>query len=289
MKNINKKIDVVVKYFYPVAAGIETNILETYSVLAEKGWDVTIHTTNGTLTKKKCLPKSSQYRGLTIKRYPVAWYGFFPEFNWKKTDVVSLHNFNIFPHLYIYLYSIWLKFFLGKKKFALLLTPHGGFNPPWADYKKRTAIVKSIYHFTIGVVLMNTIVDGIRAVSEWENLAITQKGVRKNLVATIPNGAEDEAYVDSDTFASQEVKEKVKSFGRYILQIGRIQQIKNYETTIKALVDLPEDVKYIIVGPEGIHAKYPIYLQKLIRDLGLRSEEHTSELQSPDHLVCRLL
>src|SRR5258708_31712530 len=24
-------------------------------------------------------------------------------------------------------------------------------------------------------------------------------------------------------------------------------------------------------------------------DLGLRSEEHTSELQSPDHLVCRLL
>src|SRR5258708_15545823 len=25
------------------------------------------------------------------------------------------------------------------------------------------------------------------------------------------------------------------------------------------------------------------------RDRGLRSEEHTSELQSPDHLVCRLL
>src|SRR5258708_21917915 len=25
------------------------------------------------------------------------------------------------------------------------------------------------------------------------------------------------------------------------------------------------------------------------RDLPLRSEEHTSELQSPDHLVCRLL
>src|SRR5258708_18444879 len=24
-------------------------------------------------------------------------------------------------------------------------------------------------------------------------------------------------------------------------------------------------------------------------DLGVRSEEHTSELQSPDHLVCRLL
>src|SRR5258708_31191058 len=29
--------------------------------------------------------------------------------------------------------------------------------------------------------------------------------------------------------------------------------------------------------------------QTRARSLGLRSEEHTSELQSPDHLVCRLL
>src|SRR5438552_7156598 len=39
----------------------------------------------------------------------------------------------------------------------------------------------------------------------------------------------------------------------------------------------------------------PIHLQRLdhliVGDprVGLRSEEHTSELQSPDHLVCRLL
>jgi CO dehydrogenase/acetyl-CoA synthase epsilon subunit len=35
-------IHVITKYFYPVAAGIETNILETYSKLASK-WDITIH------------------------------------------------------------------------------------------------------------------------------------------------------------------------------------------------------------------------------------------------------
>src|SRR5258708_11210455 len=29
--------------------------------------------------------------------------------------------------------------------------------------------------------------------------------------------------------------------------------------------------------------------QDLVEQLGRRSEEHTSELQSPDHLVCRLL
>src|SRR5258708_27746104 len=30
-------------------------------------------------------------------------------------------------------------------------------------------------------------------------------------------------------------------------------------------------------------------VRNVIRDHGVRSEEHTSELQSPDHLVCRLL
>src|SRR5207244_9328217 len=30
-------------------------------------------------------------------------------------------------------------------------------------------------------------------------------------------------------------------------------------------------------------------LESVVKDLALRSEEHTSELQSPDHLVCRLL
>ena len=45
MKNTQPhKIDIVVKYFYPVTAGIETNIMETYRFLVENGWDVTLHT-----------------------------------------------------------------------------------------------------------------------------------------------------------------------------------------------------------------------------------------------------
>src|SRR5258708_14122905 len=38
---------------------------------------------------------------------------------------------------------------------------------------------------------------------------------------------------------------------------------------------------------EGLHGSFPVERED---DQGqLRSEEHTSELQSPDHLVCRLL
>lgn len=53
----NNKIDIVVKYFYPVAAGIETNVLETYSVLVKMGWDVTVHTSNLEYTTGEILPR----------------------------------------------------------------------------------------------------------------------------------------------------------------------------------------------------------------------------------------
>src|SRR5207244_5604959 len=34
---------------------------------------------------------------------------------------------------------------------------------------------------------------------------------------------------------------------------------------------------------------YPVSLRRIMGITAIRSEEHTSELQSPDHLVCRLL
>src|SRR5258708_15118808 len=34
---------------------------------------------------------------------------------------------------------------------------------------------------------------------------------------------------------------------------------------------------------------WDMYIRILFQDILYRSEEHTSELQSPDHLVCRLL
>src|SRR5258708_26915457 len=44
---------------------------------------------------------------------------------------------------------------------------------------------------------------------------------------------------------------------------------------------------------EGLHGSFPVEREddqgRLIDCRQRRSEEHTSELQSPDHLVCRLL
>lgn len=262
-----KNIDIVVKYFYPVAAGIETNIQETHKHFLHNGWTVTVHASQDTLTEKNVLSRSEEIKGIKIKRYPYGKFGFFPKIDWENTDVVSLHNFNIFPHLQIMLYVIWLKL-IGKKKFVFSLTPHGGYNPEWRIFNQLIAAIKQVYHYTIGVLLINASLDIVRAVSEWEAKQISSKGVIKNKIYTIINGAEDEAYLDIDKLASKEIKEKVNSYGEYIIQMGRIYMIKNYETSIKALSLLPKNINFVIAGPVG-DEKYKEELGKLIKELGL--------------------
>src|SRR5207248_2770123 len=105
---MKKQLHIIVKYFYPVAAGIETNILETFSPLTDK-WDITIHTSTDTLTQKNVLAGNDSFRGFTIKRYPFRWYGYLPKFDIRKADIVALHNFNVVPHLCILLQTIFLK------------------------------------------------------------------------------------------------------------------------------------------------------------------------------------
>lgn len=269
----NKQIHIIVKYFYPVAAGIETNIMETYSVLAGKGWEITIHTSLDTLTEKNCLMPVDSIRGLRVRRYSFTKLAYFPKINWQEADVVCLHNFNIIPHLYILIYSLILKI-LGRKNFALILTPHGGFNPEWKVFPRFGGFIKKIYHFTIGTLLINFVVDGVRTVSDWERQQIILKGINKNKVITISNGIENEAYLDVEKLASKEIKEKVKIYGKYIIQIGRVYPIKNYETTIKALVKVPSDINYVIAGPLDYvmgKATYKEQLDELIKKLGLEN------------------
>jgi glycosyltransferase involved in cell wall biosynthesis len=100
---------------------------------------------------------------------------------------------------------------------------------------------------------------------------MVKKGIRPELVEVIDNGIEDEAYVDVEAEASEEIKKKVASYGRYIVQIGRIYPIKNYETTIRALALLPADVKFVIAGQLELNSSkdYVPGLERLIKELHL--------------------
>lgn len=262
-----KRIHIVVKYFYPVAAGIETNILETYSILAKKGWRILLHTSQDTLTEKNVLKKQDDIRGIRVRRYPFRLWGYIPRIPWQTTDIVCIHNFNIVPHSYIMVYTLILKLF-GRKRYSLVLIPHGGYNPEWSVFPKFQGFIKRTYHKTVGKWLINLSVDGIRAVSDWEKNALIAEGIKPGLVTMISNGIEHEAYADVDRLASVKIKETVKKIGSYIIQIGRIYPIKNYETTIRALALLPNNIKYVIAGPLADES-YIRSLNKLISELKL--------------------
>ncbi len=269
IRSKNRKVDVIVRYFWPVVAGTEINILQTYSVLAKEGWDVTIHTSQDTLLEKNTLPLSEVYRGLWIRRYVFKLFGFWPRVNWKKTDIIALHNFNIVPFYWILFYTLLLKTF-GRKRFTLILVPHGGFvlhtkHLPWL---RRLAI--PLFYYIIGVPLINLTVDGIRNVSNWEKQEMLRKGINQKLLHVIPNGTEPDAYADVDRDASDSIRRQVKECGDYIIQMGRIEPVKNYETTIRALKFLPKHVNYIIVGPTQDVA-YKQYLDTLIESEGMGS------------------
>ena len=265
------RIDIVEKYFYPVTGGIEVNMLETYSVLAEAGWEVIAHTSVDSLDKKNVYPKEEVIRGINVKRQPFGIFGYWPEIDFNTANVVALHNFNILPHFALMAYSL-LRKWMGKKSYALMLTPHGGYNPEWSIFPPLQSIPKKFLHYTIGAWLVNHVVDGVRAVSNWEREEMIKKGLRPELIEVIDNGIEDEAYLDVEAEASNDIKDKVASFGRYIVQIGRIYPIKNYETTIRALALLPEDVKFIIAGQLELNSSgdYVPGLEKLILELGLK-------------------
>lgn len=259
----HQSIAVVTKYFYPVTAGIETNILETYSVLTSKNIDVTIHTSRDEYIEKNKLRESETIRKLKVKRYTFIneVVGFGINVDWEKTDIVALHNFNVFFWRYFVIVAIHK--LLGKKTYRLIVTPHGGFCPQWSMFPIVPRILKYLYHWIIGSVCINLLADEVRAVSDWEKMQMVKLGVRKNLITTITNGLENEAFMNVDTLASAEAKTLVKNLGSYMIQIGRIYPIKNYETVIRALAHVP-NIKYLIIGQEEKSAQYKNYKQSLI-------------------------
>ena len=263
-----KRLDVVVKYFYPVTAGIETNIMNVYAYLQEQGFDVRIHASMDTPEERNILPQNETINGLKIYRYPWRWYGFFPNVRWGETDAFCLHNFNVFPHFFFLATALFRKFF-GIRHPKIFLIPHGGFTPGWETFPPLIRLVKKIYHKTLGAFLINHSVDALRSVSEWESQETIRYGVRQDIVTTIPNGLEDYAYSsDIEDRASDGAKRLAADAHPYIIQIGRIHPIKNQLTAIKALKYAPKQINFLIAGPVT-DPEYKKLLDETIEHLGL--------------------
>src|SRR3990167_6806228 len=160
------KIEVVNKYFYPVRSGIETNLIEVYSRFAQKGYEITVHTSRNTLEEKNTLPKTGTIKGIKIVRYDYGTFGFIPKIS-PDIDIISLNNFTISPNVLVLAWVLCLKL-LHKKNFVFIFSPHSGFNPDWRSMPTWKALPKMILHRTLGAMLINLTADGVRAVSKWE-------------------------------------------------------------------------------------------------------------------------
>ncbi|MCK5061414.1 glycosyltransferase family 4 protein [Candidatus Parcubacteria bacterium] len=241
-----KTIHVITNYFYPVVGGIEKSILETYSRLVKDGFEITVHTTRDDYEKKNAFDKSGEKKGIKIKRYKSAWFGFWPKINWDDADIINLHNFNIFPHVLIMLYVFWRKIKF-KKNFELILHPHGGYMPKWEEFKGLSALIKRAYHQSLGKWLICLAVDRVRAVTEWEAKKMRTMGAGKRF-EVVPAGIDDMAFEKPGHGIKDDFKKKVEKFGRYILLVGKIDRKKNHKTVIKALEKIPKDIKCVIAG-----------------------------------------
>lgn len=266
----NKTLHVIVKYFFPVAAGIETNILETHTTLKKLGWKILIHTSRNTLTQTDCLPAKEHVKNLQVKRYKWKLWGFLPKIE-STAGIIALHNFNIVPHFFILLQALIMKW-LKKEHAVIFLTPHGGFTPQWQDFPLFSRIIKNIYHKTIGVWLVNNSVDCVRAVSTWEKEEMISYGIKSSKIRVISNGIEDLAF-HKNLQVSAKWKEKVAGYGRYIINIGRIHRIKNMETLIECLQHIPSDIQLVIAGPVG-EPEYKQKLEEKAKKLGVSHRLH---------------
>lgn len=263
----SKNINVITTFFYPVAAGIETNILETYSELVKNGWNITVHTTKNTLTEQNTLSSYEVVRGIKVYRYHKSLLGFVPHIDYQNTSLISLHNFNIFPHLYIYMNSLIHKITM-RKNYGIFVVPHGGYTPEWPIFNPLTIFLKQTYHKTIGRFMLNYLSDGIRVISVWEQNELIKVGINPSKITLIPNGLDKEALQNHEKYAISKIKKLAKHWGKYILSMGRVAVIKNYETSIRALAESSTKFKLVIVGPVQSNV-YLQELRQLASDLGV--------------------
>lgn len=267
------QLHIVSKFFFPVIGGIEQSIEQLYSRFPSTGWEIVVHT--GALTETGgVIPESApqSVRGLSVRRYLPRFGFYWPRIPYGKRVYVSLQNFDLLPHLPILLYA-WVLSMIGKKRAQLFLTPHGGFCPNWHTFSVFQRVIKKGLHNTIGTFLINRVIEKVQVVSEWEREQLVACGVRAELMTLIENGLEDAAFADADALASEDIRGKVAGVGNYILQVGKLYEEKNYETSIRALALLPTAVEYVILG-QDVSGQYTSKLQQLARELGVEDRLH---------------
>ncbi|GEM_PF-1264690 len=250
-KKLQKKIIAFATCFYPAVGGLETTVFEIYSRLAKKGWDIEMFVSKKHIGNQSLVPRVEIVSGIKINRFSTLVYSLMPwrmNLNLNQEGIVCFHSLEVVPHIFICLYTWFLKI-LGKKKFTLILTEHGFFGIKFSTNSGMKIKIKILVDRSLGVFLVNRVVDKIHAVSQWSKNTLISSGIKSDLITVIGNGVDDWALTYTDIEVSLDTKEKIVELQSYVLLLGRIDRIKNFEVTIKALEHLPKEIKLLIIGP----------------------------------------
>lgn len=230
------RVALVSRYFLPYQLGGEeysTHYLAYF--LSKLGLETHVFTSTDSEKRKKIGTEHVESKGNYVVHYlHLDLFG--------KSILRLLNNFDII-HLQGFWRPTWPYIILRyahKKK--IINTLHGAlsasyFEGIWKSLPKRVfdnLITKRLIRKTHKII----------ALTSWERKFLIKKyRLDPQKILVIPNGIPDEAfkmYKYSITFPYD-----------YVIGLGRISKIKRYDRIIKILPKLPNEIHFVLVGPDG--------------------------------------
>lgn len=239
--------------------GVFVRVKSEAELLAEKGHEVRIFSSNLIKGKEGYAPEEDKIGKVNIRRFPATHLGGESYMSWRFEDVKKrIREFKpdiIISHSYRHthtLVGLEMAKELGIKSFLVTHAPFGDEN--------RKLIAKIYVKWFDSFVGRRKLkqFDKIITITKWEEPYLEKLGIGKDKIKYIPNG------IPEEFFTQKKAKEN-----RKILFLGRIAPIKSIETLIRAIPLIKDKkIKVEIVGPA--EEEYLKVLTDLINDFGLK-------------------
>lgn len=275
MHHSNKKIRILAGLFYPSVGGPQFNNYQLYSRLSKLGWEVQVSTHKKALEEKKSLRPVENIGKLQIYRFGKLSYGYLPyilKLGYLQPGIIVLHDWISAPNVFVCINVLLLKLF-GLKKFKLIFTLHGFYNMRRLNPRSLKDRIENFVELKFAIPVLNFIADAVRVVVENDARLLRAHGLSRPPIYAVGNGLEAIAWEDEvETKVSDDFKKKVSELGSYYIQLGRIDRIKNIEAGVRALTDLPTNIRFVVTSPlDAADEDYLTFLKKLILDLDLET------------------
>src|SRR5947208_5604445 len=296
------KIVMTILRFKPAIGGGEEHVFQLSKKLADRGHDIIVYTSDLAThyTRVSYLNEETirerNYRGVQVRRFHASnrfrryppLKGYFRKLMKEDCDLIHAHGFGYFTSDCSALVS-------AVRRIPLVLTTHGFF-PVTAPTQPA---LDSLY-----VALSRNwalkISKKILSISD-SDASQFKRLVDPNKITVIRNAVDTEFW----SKAPSRVLHAYNEFEPKIGAVGRLTSAKGFQFLIRAAPSILKEIPTAKISIVGKDFGYLRELQRLAEEMRVsrsvsflgelsdealkRSEEHTSELQSPDHLVCRLL